>query len=356
MKYLIAQDWPSTSGNHAGMVHMCKLLVQNYPKDYKLIINPYPSYKSLNQKNGKFINCLCKVSNKIQTILFNKYSQIRIYTQLVHQLKPGDEVFLLEYMVLAFPQHLIAKLIKQTKPDVKVYGLIHFTPSYLRKYSIHRYLADWLKPIDKVLTLGSSLTEYLLSNTSNVKVSTGFHYVDNDFYNNNNILRCRSCPTAIVMGGMQRNYKLLAEVVKQTQNINWFICKGNLNLGDLFKDYSNVKLFGYLKEEALRDLMHKSDISVNIMDDTVGSNVITTSLASGLVVVVSNVGSIRDYCTEGEAMFCENNVDSFTSQLNRLCNSLDTINSMKKNARKKAEFYSIQNIHNWFSTLKEDSR
>ena len=38
MKYLIVQDWPSTHGNHAGMKHMCDLLVERYPNEYELYI------------------------------------------------------------------------------------------------------------------------------------------------------------------------------------------------------------------------------------------------------------------------------------------------------------------------------
>lgn len=47
--------------------------------------------------------------------------------------------------------------------------------------------------------------------------------------------------------------------------------------------------------------MKQSDVSLNVMNDTVGSNVITTSLAVGLAVVASNVGSISDYVVDNES-------------------------------------------------------
>ena len=37
MNYLIVQQWPNTKGNHAGMSHMCDLLVKNHPKEYRKI-------------------------------------------------------------------------------------------------------------------------------------------------------------------------------------------------------------------------------------------------------------------------------------------------------------------------------
>lgn len=42
MKYLIVQDWQSTHGNHAGMKHMCDLLVANYPDEYKMFVKECP--------------------------------------------------------------------------------------------------------------------------------------------------------------------------------------------------------------------------------------------------------------------------------------------------------------------------
>ena len=36
--------------------------------------------------------------------------------------------------------------------------------------------------------------------------------------------------------------------------------------------------------------MNDSDISLNVMKDTIGSNVICTSMATGLAMVVSDVG------------------------------------------------------------------
>lgn len=42
MKYLIVQDWQSTHGNHAGMKHMCDLLVAKYPDEYKMFVKECP--------------------------------------------------------------------------------------------------------------------------------------------------------------------------------------------------------------------------------------------------------------------------------------------------------------------------
>ena len=58
MRYLIVQDWSSTHGNHAGMVHMCKLLCESYPNDYEVIIKPIPTDYSIRKYGifGKLLN------------------------------------------------------------------------------------------------------------------------------------------------------------------------------------------------------------------------------------------------------------------------------------------------------------
>ena len=53
MKYLIVQDWQSTHGNHAGMVHMCKLLKEKWPDEYEVYIKPLP--RTFNKVEGKGI-------------------------------------------------------------------------------------------------------------------------------------------------------------------------------------------------------------------------------------------------------------------------------------------------------------
>ena len=65
-----------------------------------------------------------------------------------------------------------------------------------------------------------------------------------------------------------------------------------------------MKLIPFVEEENLRRYMEQSDISLNVMHDTIGSNVIVTSMASGLAMVVSDVGSIHDYCDERNSVFC----------------------------------------------------
>ena len=97
--------------------------------------------------------------------------------------------------------------------------------------------------------------------------------------------------------------------------------------------------------------MDIADVSVNIMDDTIGSNVITTSMSMGLAMIVSDVGSIRDYCNDTNALFCVNTVDSFASAINMLSANHNKCELMKSNSVKMSKAFSISKVNEWFSSI-----
>lgn len=154
------------------------------------------------------------------------------------------------------------------------------------------------------------------------------------------------------MGMLQRNYFMVAEVVKRCPNVHWVICRGKANVDELFSSIPNVELKGFLAEDELRRQMDMADVSLNIMEDTVGSNVITTSMAMGLAMVCSDVGSIRDYCDETNALFCDNNVDVFVEAINQLVQDPERVEAMKSASLQKSKRLTIENVDKWFSSLK----
>lgn len=112
----------------------------------------------------------------------------------------------------------------------------------------------------------------------------------------------------------------------------------------------NVIVHRFIPEEELLGRMQGADVSLSIMDDTIDSNVITTSLACGLPQVVSDVGSIRDYCSEKNAIFC-NDVESFVEAMQTLSQNPTLCQEMRHHARKKAETISLEQSINWYRDL-----
>ena len=357
MKYLIVQDWQSTHGNHAGMKHMCDLLVAKYPDEYKMFVKECPrTWKS----PRTFMEKIC-------WRLYGKYAKehylkktypleyLELCSPMFSNLKSGDEVFLLEYLLPWAPQYELACYIRENYPKVKIYALSHLTGKYFDEMTAKEpdLIQKWAKPVDKLLTLGSSLSSYFeKAGVSKEKISTGFHYVDSDYYQKQQPMKSNSPLKVIMMGALQRDYGMLAEVVKQCPDVHWIICRGRKNVDDLFPKTPNVELKGFLEEDELRHQMDIADVSLNVMEDTVGSNVITTSMAMGLAMIVSDVGSIRDYCNDANALFCQNNVEQFVRSIKNLQNNLQLVLRMKKASLENSKRLQIDNINRWFFKLK----
>lgn len=357
MKYLIVQDWRSTHGNHAGMKHMCDLLKKKYPSDYEVYVKEMPKVwenpKTFLEKIQWKLFGTRAQKTYIKTTYPNEY--LELCKPMFPKLKAGDELFLLEYLLPWASQYELACYIHENYPKVKIYALSHLTGKYFDEMTAKEpdLIQKWAKPVDKLLTLGSSLSSYFeKAGVSKEKISTGFHYVDSDYYQKQQPMKSNSPLKVIMMGALQRDYGMLAEVVKQCPDVHWIICRGRKNVDDLFPKTPNVELKGFLEEDELRHQMDIADVSLNVMEDTVGSNVITTSMAMGLAMVVSDVGSIRDYCNDENALFCQNNVEQFVRSIKTLQNNLQLVLRMKKASLENSKRLQIDNINRWFFKLK----
>jgi len=347
MRYLIVQDWANTHGNHAGMVHMCNLLKQEYPDEYCILVKDVPHIFNLGIKR----------LNRIVRFFYERFIYPMQYVHLCKSVMPlfkkGDEIFLLEYLFPETSQFKLACVLHKKYPFLKIYGMSHLTPTYgEKKYSDYRQMVlKWLSPINKYLTLGASLTDYFVSLGVPCNcVSTGFHYVDGCFYSKKReVINQRL--KVIVVGAMARNFDLLKKIICATPEVDWTVCKGNKNVSGLFDSNANVQLLGFMPENELRNQMSLADVSLSVMDDTVGSNVVTTSLSMGLAQIVSDVGSIRDYCSDDNTIFCQNTVESFVAAVKKIDKDRDFLEYMKKNAVCRSRLFCIQNVHKWFSSL-----
>lgn len=356
MKYLIVQDWQSTHGNHAGMKHMCDLLVAKYHGEYEMYVKECPKL----WKSPKTL------VEKIRWHIYDKYVKRRYINKtyqkeylelckpMFSKLKDGDEVFLLEYMIPWASQYELACYIRKKNPNVRIYALSHLTCKFFDGMTANDpdMIHKWAKPVDKLLTLGSSLSSYFeKAGLPKDKISTGFHYVDSEYYHKMTEIEVHTPLRVIMMGALQRDYGMLSEIVKRCPNVHWIICRGRKNVDGLFPKTTNVELMGFLEEDELRHQMDIADVSLNIMEDTVGSNVITTSMAMNLAIVVSDVGSIRDYLDEKKSVLVSNNINSISLAIQRLVQKPECVLEMKKSMSQKSEKLSVEYVNRWFSNL-----
>ena len=331
MIYFVVQDWQNTHGNHAGIRHLCKEIERIDSSNVKVVVIPNVRIRERN----------IKIIQNFLYALFSIYLSLRI--------ENGSKVFLMEYLLPTHNQYFIAKILKRVK-KVRILGLAHLVPADLElvfKEDFNKMLL-WTKPLDGLLTLGSSLTTFLISKgVPAEKVHTLFHYVDLNYYIKKNVN-----PTihtellkVIIMGSMKRDVNKIIDIINRVPNVHFIYCAGRRQIDkNQFLHPQNVTVYRFLPEDQLKALMNEADISLNVMIDTIGSNVITTSLAMNLAMVVSDVGSIRDYCDDKNALFCQSE-DDFVESLSYLAQNIDKVHSMKIASGDRAKKLSIPRFY-----------
>lgn len=329
--FIIFYTWPNTAGNHAGMAYLAKELKNSSPKKVKLVeipqnINSWPI--------------------KLQRLHFYLLS---VWLRIT--LTRMDKLLFMEFLGnRSGNQTGIA--IKLRKWGVKNWfvGLVHLSGSNLLElYGNTEYLKKGTHAVDNILVLGSSLARFFAELGYEKKVITTFHYVDTSFYKPSSNPKSEKIQV-IHMGSIKRNFEKLKEIVIACPEIDFHICQGYNNLTEYFKDKKNVTLYGYLNEEDLLRLMQICHISLSILDDTIGSNVITTSMACGLVNIVSDVGSIKDYCDENEAILCKTPSD-FILSLKSLMNDPQKIIYKRNMSLLRSKDLSLNKSINFFINL-----
>lgn len=324
--YIIVAVWPNTRDNHAGMYYLAKEFRNKC--NYNVKIFTMPTWKA-----------------KYLYPIYQLYSiLLAIYIRVVA--KKEDTVWLMEYLLKATDQFRIAKILQG---KVNIIAIAHLVPSLIEKRFSNKSIFKRIEPINRLYVLGSSLETFFLSkNVPKEKLCTTFHYVDTTYYfpldekQNINL-------KIICMGNMQRDYAQLQQIISNVKEASFIICQGTSDLREYFDKFNNVELIGFISEDELRDLMRSSDVSLNIMKDTIGSNVITTSLACGLPVLASNVGSIKDYITDGINGKLFNTTEQAIFYLKELMYKPDLVKYMRIQALKRAQDLDINNFIQFIS-------
>jgi len=271
----------------------------------------------------------------------------KLFKEIAHTTREGDTVFLTEYMEAMYPMLSFARKVKSNLRKVKLISMVHLVPSKLNaSYPDDIVFKQWTDCVDKIFTLGSSLTNYFIGRgVDESKMTTTFHYVDE--YYMQEVHRHDDKPVRVIaMGSQMRNNKLLSKICRENPDMNFTICQGLTDMSQFFVGCKNVTLVPFVPECELRDMMQKSDISLNSMEDTIGSNVIVTSLAMGLAMVCSDVGSIRDYCDESNTIFCNNNdPDAFSIAIRRISLNRELLLKMRESAAAKGKMLTIDKFH-----------
>lgn len=342
MVYLIYQSWHNTSSNHAGMKYMCQRLEELYPQKYKAI--EFSSIKET-QRTKIIERSLNFILRPLK--LYLKKKKLQNFAHSL-DLKKSDVVILTEYMDTNVGHLHIAKSIKEVNNNIQIFGISHLVPDKLDSMFDNNRLCEWTGYIDGLITFGHSLTNYYIERgiKKNV-VHTTFHYVD-DYYLNSDIGESDTFKI-LVQGNQMRDMETLSMVVKNNPEIKFIVCQGVVSLHSKL-DFPNVKLIPFISETELRRLMQNCPVSLNIMHDTIGSNVIVTSMGMGQAMICSDVGSIRDYCDDSNCIFCKS-VDEFSKAISELSVNEFLLKKMRYQSSTKARRFNIYNFEKFFYNL-----
>jgi glycosyltransferase involved in cell wall biosynthesis len=328
MVYLIYFEWLSTKGNHAGMAYLAKSLEHDI-------------------SNVKAIKMISGKSKLVNSLNFFYSIFIAIYLRII--IKPNDKVFLMEYLARSCFQDNLARILRCLRVKNEITGLVHLSGNHLLEiYGSVKIIQRKTKPIDRIITLGSSLTHFFIDEVGFDNVVTTFHYTDTNYYKLNTEYKPGKELRVLTIGATKRDFGFLCKLVNDMPDIHFNICQGYNNLSHLFGGCSNVTLYGFLPEDELLKLMQNSDVNLSVMEDTIGSNVIVGGLSTGMIMVVSDVGSIRDYCTENESFLC-NNEDDFIKALDYLRSHMNEIPLMKQKSMERGNQFSYNRFKDVFA-------
>lgn len=327
--YIIYFEWANTASNHAGMAYLFRKL------------------KEFNKENIHLIRIPSSINDR------NRYLQKTYSYLLVFFLKlmtsNKDKVLFVEYLGnRSGNQTGIAQKLRKYKVKTKLFGIVHLSESHLLElYENDNYIKESSTYLDKVIVLGSSLQDYFVRLGFLEKVICTYHYVDTSYYKPAKLKTENKRLRIIAMGSLKRNHNDLKEIIVASPNVDFDVCMGNAKLEAIFIGLNNVTLHGFLAEDKLLQLMQNADISISVLDDTIGSNVITTSLACGLPQIVSNVGSIKDYCDSSNTILCNNTLD-FVIGIEKLRKDVELRTKMSKSAFLKSLKLDLSVFNNWF--------
>jgi len=259
-------------------------------------------------------------------------------------LKHNDELILMEYLTPRIYQNVTKSILKRFRPKIRVRAFVHLSGDHLEEYYVNKSeIRKRCLKVDGFCVFGSSLKNYLISiGIHEGIIISGFHYVDRTYYKPKDFSKKGAELKVLFQGNLKRDFDLLQVIISKCPQVNFTICSGIKDLTAKFSQFSNVRVFGFLPEPILLEIMQNSDVSLNVFHDTIGSNVITTSMACGMAIVASDVGSIRDYVEENSSILCST-ADEFINAISLLSNEEMLLMGLKKKAYDISELFSYEN-------------
>lgn len=342
--YVVYYAWGSTRGNHAGMAYLCETLARTRT-DVELVPVEPVRVKRLKAGVNLSPRWAARLNRRLVTpleVAVNQVGAWRLARKLRRRLRPGDGLMLMEIATAPRLSPYMEGLAGRVRGQVRyIMGCMHLPVHFTIRAGLAASPADLkgrLDLVDTVMVFGSGLAEEIERLGARCRVFRTCYYADTEFYRPAPASPVRGEEVFLIacVGHLMREFGQLREIAAACPEFHFAVSTSGVDVSSYFQGLENVRLMGRVPEQELLALMQSASVSLNVMEDTVGSNVITASLATGLPMVVSDVGSIRDYCTPDDTIFCRTTQD-FVEALRKLHRNPALRRDMARAARAQSE-------------------
>lgn len=160
---------------------------------------------------------------------------------------------------------------------------------------------NWhIKQLSAIICVGSSQQEYFADKFDPAKIFVVPLGIDTQFYTPPLDYDLRDPNLCLIVGENYRDFSTLRGVIELIlfrRPSTKFMVITSPNSSKLLGQHSNIYCKSSVPESELIDYYRTASIMVSPMLDTTANNAILESLACGLPIVATDVGSIRDYLT-----------------------------------------------------------
>ena len=216
----------------------------------------------------------------------------------------------------------------------------HFEPARL----MQRVSPAAVKALDAVVVVGSNQRDYFERLLPPNRIFVVPHHVDTGFFSPPSSPRPDAPPAvrAIFVGLGNRDFDTLSALIEMTRAsripIQFDLVLPAPGVYQRFSRHPNTRCHAGLSDEQLLELYRCADIGIMPVIDCTANNGLLEMMATGLPVVVTEIGAIRDYVTaDGAFLVPPNDPEVFAEALQRLAADAQSRRRLGQLNRQRAE-------------------